>query len=781
MEVRAGTGMRKLARLFKFLKPRSSRGRVLLWATVISLLVGATGFGLPLEEFFRSERNRLHRHPASQQLVVVGIDDRSVGEIGGYPWPRRRIAEIVTDLDRLGARQIGLNLLLEGPSEAADDEALAKALRELKTPAILAVMSGTDPITGEHIDITPFPEFSAFSRLATQGKALTPWRSVPSLPYEVRVNGTSYPSLAALLARADHRGRREFPIDYSIDLKTIPTISAVDLLHGRVDPSRVAGKTVLVGLTSRLANDRIFEPTYGEFAGSMGHALGAETLIQGKPYVLPWIYPLLLALGIAISCLGTRSRIAPILIIQGGILCALIVPFPLELYSIFTDVMPALLLLTIVAGGFSWCSYRERNNRKSLTNEVSGLPNLNALNQLEDHAGKVLIAARVHNYAAIVATLSGDGEKTLVEQMVKRMTIGSLRSVLYQGDEGIFAWLADSQTDTSWGAHLDALHTLFRSPVVVEDKPFDLNITFGINAVSDRKIANRLASALVAADEAYEEGIKWKQDDPSKLEDSAWKLSLLSQLDAAIDTGDVWIAYQPKLDLPTNTIIGAEALARWTHGEKGPINPVEFILAAEQSNRIEKLTHYVLEHAIRAAAAINRHGRPFSVSVNISARLLENPDLVPTTRRLLTKHSLNPEHLTLEVTETAAIGNAARSLATLRQIRDMGIHLSVDDYGTGMSTLDYLQRIPATEIKIDRSFVTGMLANHATRVMVNSTIQLAHSLGQKVVAEGVEDEETLEELRRMRCDVAQGYLIGKPMVFRALSKSLKIARKEDAA
>ena len=780
MEVRAGTGMRKLARLFKFLKPRTSRGRVLLWATLISLVVGAIQFGMPLEEYLRSQRNRLHRHPASQQLVVVAIDDRSLGEVGRYPWPRARIAQLVTELDKLGARQIGLNLLLAGPSEAADDEALANALRELKTPAILAVMSGIDPTNGEQVEIKPFPDFSASSRLATQAKVMTPWQFVRRLPYEVRINGTSYPSIAALLAQAEYRGKKDFPIDYSINPKTIPTISAVDLLHGRVNRSRIAGKTVLVGLTSRTSDEAIFEPTYGEMAASYGHVLGAETLIKGKPYILWWWYPFLLALGLAIFCLTTRSRIVSILAIQGGILCLLIVPLPLELYSIFTDVMPAFLLLTIAGGGFSWCSYRERYRNKSLTNEVSGLPNLNALNE-ENPNGAALVAARVHNYAAIVATLSDDEEKALVEQLAKRLMVGASQSALYQGDEGIFAWVGDSQTTTSTWAHLDALHAMFRSPVIVANKQFDLVITFGVDGASDRKVANRLASALVAADEAYEEGLKWKQDDPSRLEDSGWKLSLLSQLDAAIDAGDVWIAYQPKMDLQTNAIVGAEALARWTHGEKGPINPVEFILAAEQSNRIEKLTHYVLEHAIRSAAAINKQGRSFSISVNVSARLLEDPNLVPTTRKLLTRHGLVPECLILEVTETAAIGNAARSLATLRQFRDMGIQLSVDDYGTGMSTLDYLQRIPATEIKIDRSFVTGMHANHATRVMVNSTIQLAHSLGQKVVAEGVEDEEVLEELRRMGCDLAQGYLIGKPMAFRALSKSLDIGRKEDAA
>lgn len=773
--------MRNLARLFKLLKPRTSRGRVLLWATLVSLVVGIIAFGLPLEEFLRSERNRLHRQSASQQLVVVAIDNRSVDEIGLYPWPRRRIAQLVTELDKLGAKQIAIHLSLAGPSEAADDEALATALRGLRTPAFLGVMSGTDPTTGEQIEVKPLPKFSAFSRLATYALPLTPWRSVDTVPYEVRINGTSYPSLAASLAQADYRGRGEFHIDYSIDPKTIPTVSAEEVLRGRGDRSRIAGKTILIGLTYRPYVEELVEPSYGGMPAVNVHALAAETLMEREPHTLSWIYPFLLSFGLGFLCLTTRSRIVSILTVYGGILCALVVPLPLEIYSIFPDVVPGLLLLTIVGGGFSWCSYRERYRQKSLTNEVSGLPNLNALNQQGENAGRALIAARVHNYAAIIATLSPQGEKALVEQIAKRLRVGASDPTLYQGDEGIFAWFAEGHANAPTGSHLDALHSLFRNPVIAEAKQFDLTVTFGFDAIADRPQANRLASALVAAEEAYEEGLKWKANDPSRLEDTSWKLSLLSQLDAAIDAGDVWIAYQPKLDLVTNQIIGAEALARWTHGEKGAINPVEFILAAEQNNRIEKLTHYVLEHAIRAASVVNRHRRDFSVSVNVSARLLDDPTLVMTIRKLLTKHGLDAEHLTLEVTETAAIGNAARSLATLRHLRDMGVHLSVDDYGTGMSTLDYLQRIPASEIKIDRSFVVGLRANHATKVMVNSTIQLAHSLGQKVVAEGVEDPETLDELRHMGCDIAQGYLIGKPMVFRALSKMLTIGHKENAA
>jgi diguanylate cyclase len=169
------------------------------------------------------------------------------------------------------------------------------------------------------------------------------------------------------------------------------------------------------------------------------------------------------------------------------------------------------------------------------------------------------------------------------------------------------------------------------------------------------------------------------------------------------------------------------------------------------------------------------------MSVNLSARLIDDRELAGRVAEILEKHGLPAACLTLEVTETAALGSNARNLAVLEELRAMGVGISVDDYGTGMSTLDYLQRIPATEIKIDRSFVIGMTDNQATRVMVNSTIQLAHSLGMKVVAEGVEDEHTLDELRRMNCDSAQGFYLGRPMTSRRLADSIFRDGEERAA
>jgi len=280
----------------------------------------------------------------------------------------------------------------------------------------------------------------------------------------------------------------------------------------------------------------------------------------------------------------------------------------------------------------------------------------------------------------------------------------------------------------------------------------------------------------VAAEEAAHDGLKWKFHDPESLQEASWKLSILSELDSAIDRGEVWVAYQPKLDIATNRIVGAEALARWTHPEKGPIAASEFVAAAEQHDRIGKLTDFVLEKAIGAVAEINKRDQDFEIAVNLSARLLSDKGFTLRVAALLARHSLEPHHLTLELTETAALADSGESLEMITRLRELGVRISIDDYGTGLSTLDYLKKIPANEIKIDQSFVKGMVDNRSDRLMVQSTIGLAHSLGRKVVAEGVEQGDVLDLLIEMGCDVAQGFAIGRPMSLESLVKRIATDR-----
>ena len=762
-------------RLRKAKKGEPSRWKLLLWTAVASLIFGLIHFGQLPEDMLRVARNKLHAHEASGDIVFVAVDDRSLREVGRWPWPRRKYADLIDRLSENGAKRTFVDLIIHGRSDASDDARMVESVE--KAGNVTLAVSALSGITGQvsNPDLLPPDIFGRHADLALINFTYNYQNAVWRLDYSRKVQGRQIASFAAKLANAPAKPGQDFIVDYSIDPATVPVIAAADVLAGRFDPRMVKGKDVVIGTSSDGIGDQYFLPGWGKMAGAYVHIIGAETLKGGKPVHLGWVPALLLALGACWAATQRKSAGQASLILAASALILALGPAGLELNLIYVDVTPALFAIIIVSTVLGWRRWRQRG----LVNTVSGLPNLSALRANKAGRDQALIAARILNYAEIAAALPPDQERQLVDQIVSRLRVGAPDRTLYEGDGGIFAWFEDSSQPV--GNHVEALYVLFRNPARVNGLPIDLPISFGVEIGSGRSLTNRLASALVAAEEAAHAGLKWKYHDPETLEDASWKLSMLSQLDSAVDKGEVWVAYQPKLDLKTRQIVGAEALARWTHPEKGPIAASEFIAAAEQHDRIGKLTDFVLEQAVSAAATVNRKQSGFGVAVNLSARLLGDKGFVLRLRAMLARNGLPAHLLTLELTETAALAGSGAGFDMLAALRDLGVNISIDDYGTGLSTLDYLKKIPASEIKIDQSFVKGMLDNRSDLVMVQSTIALAHSLERKVVAEGVENQSVMDALIDMNCDVAQGYVIGRPMSLESLMKRLTSSRRSSVA
>ena len=754
-------------------EPRPSR--LLLWVAIAGIIFGLIGFGELPEDLLRAGRNGLHQHKASGDIVFVSIDDRSLRDIGRWPWPRRYHGELTDKLTAAGAKRIFFDVMFENASDPKDDRILADAIRR-SGRVTLPVRTRSGWVKGETLKSRPLEIFGQTADFGSISAHYNYQNAVWTLPYAAVWNGDkAVPSYAAKLADVRGPVGEEFMLDYSVVPESIPQISATNVLRGTLRPGQLAGKDVVIGITSEAVGDQYFLPGWGKMGGSYVQMIGAETLKAGSPVSFGWLPGFLFGLALAAWAAFSRSPVRQFVILGAGAATLLLGPTFLEANLLFFNITPGLFAIIVVASVLAWRRFRFRG----FVNTASGLANLNALRANRVGRNQALIVARILNYAEIVATLPSDSERQLVEQIVARLSVGSRERTFYQGDSGIFAWFEESRLP--FGNHIDALYALFRNPVKVGGLSIDLAIAFGVEIGSGRSLSNRLGSALMAAEEAAHHGLKWKFHDPESLQDASWKLSILSQLDTAIDRGEVWVAYQPKLDLASRQIVGAEALARWTHPEKGPIAASEFVAAAEQHDRIGKLTDFVLEKAVAAGASINRKGRDFDIAVNLSARLLADRGFTLRLSALLARHSLNARHLTLELTETAALVGSGEAVEMLARLRELGVNISIDDYGTGLSTLDYLKKIPAGEIKIDQSFVKAMCDNRSDRVMVQSTIALAHSLGRTVVAEGVEHNDILEALTEMKCDFAQGFIIGRPMSLESLVKRMTVEAKRIVA
>ncbi len=309
------------------------------------------------------------------------------------------------------------------------------------------------------------------------------------------------------------------------------------------------------------------------------------------------------------------------------------------------------------------------------------------------------------------------------------------------------------------------LHHAFADVMTLEDHTVDMNASFGM-AVWPHHAGDAdglLSHAEVAMYQAKRRGEGPVLYDAAFDAASRQTLTLLGELRHAVDHHELRLYLQPRLALDTGHVVGAEALLRWQHPQRGLVPPMQFIPFAEQTGFIRVLTMWVFEEAARSWRVLNEAGQRLVLSVNLSTRDLLDQELPQKFEALLIKHSVPAEAFCLEITESAIMDDPQRAMATLDRLSGLGFRLSIDDFGTGYSSLNYLKRLPVDEIKIDRSFVMGMEKDPDDARIVRSTIDLAHGLGLAVVAEGVENAQVWEMLREQSCDEAQGFHMGRPM------------------
>jgi diguanylate cyclase (GGDEF)-like protein len=302
-------------------------------------------------------------------------------------------------------------------------------------------------------------------------------------------------------------------------------------------------------------------------------------------------------------------------------------------------------------------------------------------------------------------------------------------------------------------------------PIAIEGQSVDVGASIGIvtfpeNGIDMNVLLRRADIAMYVAKRSNAGVARYEERHDNS---SAERLSLMSELRRAVEQDQLLLVYQPKVDLATNTVKYVEALVRWDHPARGYVSPDQFIPFAEQTGYIKAISQWVADRAIRQCAAWRDAGIELAVSVNVSARELIQSSLPDTFSALLKKYNVPAEMLWIEITESAIMDDPNHAIETLDRLHALGIRLSIDDFGTGYSSLSYLKRMPVDELKIDKSFVMGMAENRDDETIVRSTIDLAHNMGLKVVAEGVESEAIVQRLAQLRCDLAQGFHLSRPL------------------
>lgn len=432
----------------------------------------------------------------------------------------------------------------------------------------------------------------------------------------------------------------------------------------------------------------------------------------------------------------------------------------------------------------------DENDRLARYDSLTGLPNRtlfiegidDAVRHSRDRPDTVgVLLIDLDRFTEINNTLgTPNGDLVLCE--VARRLRGSVR------DDALVARLAgDGYAVLVHGAQgvPDALNAAaaiqagFESSIVLDDVEVRVEASIGIAVMGEHadvpNVLLQRADAALAHARSHHSGIEVYSPECDHFD--ATRLKLLTEVSGALERGGFILQYQPQVELQSGRITGVEALVRWHHPEHGVLAPAEFIPLIEQTALIRPLTLALIDQALAQLVTWRDLGIDIQMSVNLSARNLLDTELPQRVAEILDRHRVMPDRLIVEVTESAAMADPHRAVAVLTALRATGVGVSVDDFGTGNASIEYLAKLPASEIKIDRSFITDILTDSRAEAIVRSTIDLARNLGLTVVAEGIETEAVLNHLVGLGCDTGQGYLISRPQPAEQLTSTLNGSSK----
>jgi diguanylate cyclase (GGDEF)-like protein len=401
---------------------------------------------------------------------------------------------------------------------------------------------------------------------------------------------------------------------------------------------------------------------------------------------------------------------------------------------------------------------------------LTGLSNRNFF---IDHLRAEILSAEGRNKSALLLmdldrfkeindTIGHDNGDLLIKSATDRLkaVVGSSGIIARLGGDEFAVFLTNGDRAAAVALARDIMKA-FEKPFILDDLPITSEVSIGI-ALFPEHGDFLIRRAEVAMYLAKEEKTGYAVYAPEKDTYSPERLILLTDLRHAIEENELYLAYQPKIDIQGRAVNGVEALVRWQHPRLGLVPPDQFIGLAERTGLIKPLTLWVLNEALRQCHLWRQEGIALSVAVNLSARNLE-PTLPEQISALLRSYDLPSEALQIEITEGSIMRDPVHAREILNHLSELGIKIAIDDFGTGYSSLAYLSKLPVDQIKIDRSFVMNLTADENAAVIVRSTIDLGHQLGLEVIAEGVENEEIINRLRALGCDCAQGYYISRPL------------------
>lgn len=767
-----------LKQLWRAAWVRNAVGSALILA-VVGMTLGL-GWLRPVDDLFDGMRFRAVPSAASGSLTIVEIDARSLDQAGSWPWERERYAAAIDRLIAAGATLVAFDVDFSASSDTASDGVLAKTIAKHPGQVALgAFVQNESFATGRQgiVENRPISLLTPDAIIASVNVPMDEDGEVRR--YDYRSPSGSHASIASTLAGVSKSGG--FAVDYGIDHRTIPHLSFDDVLQGRFDPALVNGRVILVGATALELGDEFVTPV-GLLPGVVIHGLAYESIANGRalmtlnPFAL---MALCLALGLAL--LPRRDgRSLRVLMIRHGVIASAIVGAPIILQG-FAPVSLSIAPLLATQMLFAvWATRTElvRRGRAIIREREAGLlhlalhhaetelPNRRALLRRMESlqaAGRTtsVVTVGVERHAEMRGVVGYNVANALIRKLAERLVQITQADCVAHISSSVLAFSRLDMGPEELADLLDRLQSL-ETNFVVDGHSIDIYLRIGAAqtegaTLSPEVLIERATLALGKARNTVGRAVVY---DEVAFGSPANNLALMTEMLDALTTGDVTLHYQPKMQTSDGVVTSVEALCRWRHRTRGPIYPDIFIPIAEETGQIRALTEWCFSQVIKDQALLRAAGHDITVALNISGRLLADESF---TLKVLEFASSVDTKLCLEITETAVIDSPELATRAIAAFRDAGIKISIDDYGSGLSSLGYLKMLNADELKVDKSLVSEVAESQRDRLIMKSTIDLAHGLGMSVVAEGVEDSTSAACLSLLGCDIIQGYWLSRPL------------------
>ncbi|NJM50210.1 MAG: EAL domain-containing protein [Sphingomonadales bacterium] len=722
----------------------------------ITAIIGGIELLQPISLSIEILQKKIKLKEASGQVVIVGIDSPSIKEVGRWPWPRSKQAELLQRIDQQKPQAIYVDIGYQGKTEPREDDALRRTLAGMQSKTkIIALASDNDTTTPETV----------YSHQQVVGKAPAVSAYLPYLfsyiweiPLNIETSRGRIQSLSASAANIKTDQVTTYKLDYSINPKTIPIVNAVDVLKQTAGAKKLAGKTVIVGVTDLSQNDVHSMPGWGEYPGVVFHALGTETLKRNIPISIGWGPLFIFSLLVGMTLLTTTGLRQSKFITIGGIAILLVASSWLTVIHIPNDPLPGITFL--IASGIYVGLKKAALLRVQRTIET-GFNNSASYTANEILSTGILIAAKftiAENKARFEEPIT---HTKIIREVGHRLTSLVDEKQLTHNETGQFLWEIPSMKTEEFVNYVTALRNLFIKSIDVDNHKLEVDIYFGIDRDVMESVKQRSANAIAASTKAHKTGSTYIVSNPRDYL-AEIREQFEQEFSRAIKNGQVLVMLNATKNLQTGQMNSAEANAHWNHPIQGNITASQIQIMAQNTNNVPMLYDYLTIEAIQHAAKLSSINSSFTISLKIPTMLLLEKEFITKLIDMLKAESCEPSALTIEIIDFREYLKNESVINKIKTLKNTGVKIGLGDFGTSSDDIHILQNIRFDEIFFSREF-TNINRSIGQKILVDAALRIAKLYSIITTADDLEDSDILTELRHMGCNQARGKIIDIPL------------------